>query len=468
MKHPFRRTIYSLPLLILFLPVIAEGMIVHGDLSINDTQKGGRERSVYASGARYRITVTLDEEHYVYKGLSIDVDKKETDIIVEPGTESEKYDVTDGTFYRKWIWQTPALAPGTKCTVTLHGWRIRKGPGVGPAVWEEFTSTRTAELLSPIVTVENPAYDRVVSVDPGEEVIIWIKVVADNTQIIEREVSIKFKAVDPDKPADNEGTDQKFDPADAVTETSSTNGKGSIKFYVSTNYGDNYRVWAWYEKAPEPSKVDTTQQSGLIIVGFKIKIISVTPPNDNISFTTKKNEDEIHSIADIKPDSYDEEYNKQIEWEIDDDPNTTGYSGDPKDPEKGDDVKLIVTAPSAPNGRGFPLNYRIRASLTIAGNTITSDPEYIKQDDRDQLRQQYEDLKYNHFTPPTREELSTSIPIELRDSTAPGGWNWDAGISTTMSEVESAYGHSFTVVSSGGSGYRTPIHNELYRQTKKE
>jgi len=63
MKHPFRRTIYSLPLLILFLPVIAEGMIVHGDLSINDTQKGGRERSVYASGARYRITVTLDEGH---------------------------------------------------------------------------------------------------------------------------------------------------------------------------------------------------------------------------------------------------------------------------------------------------------------------------------------------------------------------------------------------------------------------
>jgi len=275
MKYPFKRPVYLLPLLIFFLPVIAEGMIVHGDLSINDTQKGGRERSVYASGARYRITVTLDEEHYVYKGLSIDVDKKETDIIVEPGTESEKYDVTDGTFYRKWIWQTPALAPGTKCTVTLHGWRIRKGPGVGPAVWEEFTSTRTAELLSPIVTVENPAYDTTVSVDPGEEVIIWIKVVADTPkgrEIIEHEVPVKFKAVDPDKPADNEGTDQKFDPADAVTETSSTNGKGSIRFYVSTSYGDNYRVWAWYEKAPEPSKVDTTQQSGHIISGCKVEL----------------------------------------------------------------------------------------------------------------------------------------------------------------------------------------------------
>jgi len=38
-------------------------MIVHGDLYINDTQKGGAERSVYASGARYRITVTLDVEN---------------------------------------------------------------------------------------------------------------------------------------------------------------------------------------------------------------------------------------------------------------------------------------------------------------------------------------------------------------------------------------------------------------------
>jgi len=63
MKHPFRKTICLLPFLLFLLPIVAEGMIVHGDLYINDTQKGGAEKSVYASGARYRITVTLDVEN---------------------------------------------------------------------------------------------------------------------------------------------------------------------------------------------------------------------------------------------------------------------------------------------------------------------------------------------------------------------------------------------------------------------
>jgi len=110
-------------------------------------------------------------------------------------------------------------------------------------------------------------------------------------------------------------------------------------------------------------------------------------------------------------------------------------------------------APSG--GRGYPLSYRIKATVTSSGYTYYAD---MTQDEKSQLRQQYVDLTYDHFPMPTRAELSLTGPSEFIDATSPAYWN--AGIEATVSDIESSYDHTFTIVSSGGSGFRCPIHNE--------
>jgi len=84
-----------------------------------------------------------------------------------------------------------------------------------------------------------------------------------------------------------------------------------------------------------------------------------------------------------------------IEWDIEDDPQVSGDSGDPLDPQTGTSVTLTVTAPAADTGRAFKLNYRIRAKVTIEGATHYGDWEPIIQDDKDQLRQIYIDTGYS-------------------------------------------------------------------------
>lgn len=235
------------------------GMIVHGDLSINDSTMSGTERKVYASGARYRVTVTLDVGNYIYKGVGVSVDKAEG-FVVEDG--SDYYDLTDGKFYRKRIWQTPVEPPGTICTIKLEGDRIKKGPGGGGGepVWEHFTSTREAELLSPIISIYKPDYSQEIALEPGGNVIIYVKAVADEGKIIENPVPIKFNAKD--QGPTNEGTDHHFTPNPTYTDPAT--GCGTTTFYVSTSAGDDYRAVAWYEKADEPANPDTSQQSGYI------------------------------------------------------------------------------------------------------------------------------------------------------------------------------------------------------------
>jgi hypothetical protein len=112
----------------------------------------------------------------------------------------------------------------------------------------------------------------------------------------------------------------------------------------------------------------TSTQHGYVTI-FEVVITSVTPLNSGVSFTTRNGENRIECVADLKPDSLDGTYNSQIQWDIEDDPGLSGDSGDPADPQTGDDVTLTVTAPAAGRGRNYKLNYRIRASVTIAGKT---------------------------------------------------------------------------------------------------
>ena len=156
---------------------------------------------------------------------------------------------------------------------------------------------------------------------------------------------------------------------------------------------------------PEEPVATATHQ----ITVFKVDVTSVSLPNmtpgttEGVSFTastastsTPTGENTIVCVADIKPDALDASHNAQIEWEIQDNPDVTGDSGDPDDAETGTNVTLTAVALAAPAGRNFRLNYRIQASLEITEGTKTyrADSEWklIQQDERDYLRQQYMDM----------------------------------------------------------------------------
>ena len=184
------------------------------------------------------------------------------------------------------------------------------------------------------------------------------------------------------------------------------NGAETVGAFVAPGV---YEVKISVVRDPSAATPETVAEATHQITVFKVDFTSVTLPNanpgttDGVSFTastasttTPQGENEIVCAADIKPDSLDATYNPQIEWELQDNPDVTGDSGDPDDTETGTNVTLTVVAPAAPSGRNFRLNYRIQASLEITEGTKTyrADPEWkpIQQDERDYLRQQYMDM----------------------------------------------------------------------------
>lgn len=213
----------------------------------------------------------------------------------------------------------------------------------------------------------------------------------------------------------------------------------------------------------------TGTQHGYVTI-FEVAITSVTPPNSSVSFTTKAGENGIECVADIKPDSLDGTYNSQIQWDIEDDPGLSGDSGDPADPQTGDRVTLTVTAPRKTNGRNHKLNYRIRASVTIEGKTGYSNWVTIEQDDKDQLRQQYEDVSTN-INPPAR---SSRTLVNRATYVNPGNLTFDeincnggsycanhayqvdVNVSRRFQEVRNEHGAPISVTSC----YRCPIWNK--------
>ncbi|MFH0774027.1 MAG: fibronectin type III domain-containing protein [bacterium] len=198
---------------------------------------------------------------------------------------------------------------------------------------------------------------------------------------------------------------------------------------------------------------------------LSIVVSQVTPSNDGISFTTQSPENLIRCIADIKPDSLDATYNSQIEWEIDDNPGDGINSGNPLDPERGNNVYLTATPTTAPNGRGAPLSYRIRASLTINNATYTSVGTYTRQDERDQIRQEYIDMNKNR-TPNRPEFVNAQTYVNpghfaFNEININQQYTW--AIFTIAQHLENIRNVLITVPGSDlmpvNSGYRNPIRN---------
>ncbi|MEW6104635.1 MAG: D-Ala-D-Ala carboxypeptidase family metallohydrolase, partial [bacterium] len=209
-------------------------------------------------------------------------------------------------------------------------------------------------------------------------------------------------------------------------------------------------------------------------IELSLTISQITLPNDNISFTTQPGENRIRCLADIKPDYLDAAYNSQIEWEIDDDPRDNYQSGNPADPERGNDVNLTITAPAAPNGRRFPLSYRIRAFVTANNLRATSTPRYVTQDERDQCRQEYIDM--NKARRPARNEFvngggSPNFSFnELNSSINPttgNRYSWAVLrpiLYTGLEATRANYGYPMIV----NSGYRNPIRQLQVNPTAPE
>ncbi len=188
---------------------------------------------------------------------------------------------------------------------------------------------------------------------------------------------------------------------------------------------------------------------------FKVDIVNVSLPNATTSFTTISPENVIHLQADIKPDSLDT-YNSNIEWII-------NGTGTPTQPSNGNDVSLTISVPpipAAPNGRGYPLSFDIKAKLKIDTAEYTSDITTIHQDERDQCRQEYIDM--NKATKPAR-----SAFVNAQTYTNPGNFSFSEINSGTftwaiftiaqhLQNIRAAIGNQSMPVN---SGYRNPIHN---------
>ena len=234
---------------------------------------------------------------------------------------------------------------------------------------------------------------------------------------------------------------------------------------------------------PEEPVATATHQ----ITVFKVDVTSVTLPNvtpgttDGVSFTastasttTPTGENTIVCVADIKPDALDASHNAQIEWEIQDNPDVTGDSGDPDDAETGTNVTLPAVALAAPAGRNFRLNYRIQASLEITEGTKTykADSEWklIQQDERDYLRQQYMDINTGSIQPPARSALIDTLPgniFSFDDFSCNGGtycnnhtFEWDDTVSAGFLKVRKKYHEAYSAGISVTSAYRCPRYNK--------
>lgn len=139
------------------------------------------------------------------------------------------------------------------------------------------------------------------------------------------------------------------------------------------------------------------------LIAYTVAITSISYPNPGNSFTTIVGENQVGLTAVINPENLRAANDAGIHWVADDDPAETGDSGTPAAPANGAASALTVTAPAAAGGRGFPLNFRIRAYSEIQGGTAV-DTTTIKQDVIDQIRQEYVDM--SKARTPARTEFS--------------------------------------------------------------
>ena len=249
-------------------------------------------------------------------------------------------------------------------------------------------------------------------------------------------------------------------PLDLPTEAAQTyswNGKNPTEDeYVTPGV---YQVTITVVRDPNADAPETVATATHQITVFKIDFVFVTSSNaeiapGDVTFTADVfhrfdevndlndviqagGEDLIRCLADIKPDSLDATYNSLINWEIEDDPDVAGDSGDPPDvdadpqttpqdnePRGGANGIVRVIARALPMidvdadprphrvrmripGRDHHLNYRIQTNFVLTDGTKTyptvSEWKAIRQDDRDYIRQQYMDMDTLTFRRPPRE-----------------------------------------------------------------
>ena len=230
------------------------------------------------------------------------------------------------------------------------------------------------------------------------------------------------------------------------------NGAETVGAFVAPGV---YEVKISVVRDPNADVPETVATATHQITVFKIDFVFVTSSNaeiapGDVTFTADVfhrfdevndlndviqagGEDLIRCLADIKPDSLDATYNSLINWEIEDDPDVAGNSGDPPDvqadpqatpqdnqPRGGANGIVKVVARILPvidvnpgpgvrmriPGRDHHLNYRIRSNFVLTDGTKTyptvSEWKAIRQDDRDYIRQQYMDMDTLTFRRPPR------------------------------------------------------------------
>jgi len=134
-------------------------------------------------------------------------------------------------------------------------------------------------------------------------------------------------------------------------------------------------------------------------------ITTVTTVSGTGSFTTLANENAINLEAEISPPSLHAAHASEIKWEV-----TPLNAADATDslvnPANGASTVLTAVASAAPNGRGHPISFKVKASVTIDGN-LSEDEVTVKQDNLDELRQEYIDM--NKTTKPMRSAFVNSL-----------------------------------------------------------
>ena len=119
-----------------------------------------------------------------------------------------------------------------------------------------------------------------------------------------------------------------------------------------------------------------------------LRITTVTPPNDGVSFTSDPAENYIGLKGRIQPECLDK---NNITWRVGDAPADNIDSGIPVQPTPGEVSSFRASPPSEPIGRPLPLAYKVTAGFDYDGKTLSAS-KTVKQDEIDKCRQEYIDF----------------------------------------------------------------------------
>jgi|GEM_PF-2033278 len=235
----------------------------------------------------------------------------------------------------------------------------------------------------------------------------------------------------------------------------SITGSGNVQLVISNTPSTSPNDVVLTAIASNEHGQDTDEKRVAVVELTNVNVEYPLANDNNGTFTSRANENRINLEAVTTPDILGD----TVTWETDDDPRDSNNSGNPDDPAPGANVNFIVNPPAAPNGRGFPLSYRIRATLNVDGyeQLVTT---YATQDERDQCRQEYIDMNKNRV--PDRGDF-----VDAATYVDPGNFSFDEininqtysvalfRIADRLQSVRNAFGQVMRV----NSGYRNPVRN---------